>query len=854
MRADRKLKPLRSLIIVLFGMLWTGGSWLSAETREMVADPSLGAGPVKRFLVGADYRDLWATPIDVEVLDLSTEAGGLKPLFRVGGAQTFGLAMKGADGKSYTFRSLIKEQAQNLHESLRDYAIGRIFQDQQASLHPAATSMVPPLAKAAGVLHNTPRLIVLPDDPALGEFRELFAGRLGTIEEFPTVASDEYAGFYGATEIIKSNDMVPQWLADPNVRIDAQALLRLRLFDFYLGDWDRHANNHRWAKLPGKPDWQPIPEDRDQAFVDFQGLVLALARPFEPRLPRFKETYPSSIGLTTQGWPIHRWFLAELERADWIDMANDLRDRITDAVIDDAVSQMPEPYKPLSADKLTRILKARRDKLPEIADRIYRYTNAELDVQATDKSDRVDIWNLGEGKLEVRLTLKNGETPYFRRQLNPNETKSLRLYLRGGQNTIVCHDLGRGPIKIDVIGSRSNDDLQGCEAAKLRFTEIAEVEHRKEPLRIAPDAFGKVGLPSENIPPDSDRPRDWRSSTVPTFVIRANSDDGLVLGGGFSFDRFAFGKNPFAQRHTLSAGLSLTRGEAEVNYNGIYQHWNPKLRSTLSASIDSIDQADFFGFGNDTSDSGGSDLFETEQTRIVITPGVDYVLSPRVRLFSGLGINFYSTDDDDDTLLNDLAPLGVGDFSWVNLVGGVDYDTRDRSVFNSPGVHVRVEGSISPGTLDLDNSYRSIEGEAAGFFDFGARSLLALRVGGRTVAGAFPFQEAAYIGRTNVRGLDTNRFAGDASVFGNAEYRYSLGEASAYVARAEYGLFGFVDVGRVFVDDDILEDADDDSDQLHPSVGGGLSISGLDRTFLVSLAVAVSDEGAQGIFSAGFSF
>ena len=311
--AYRQINRLLYPLVIVLGLV-TSGSLFAAETREIVADPTLSAGPVKRFFFGADYRDLWTTPVEIEVLDLSSEAGGLTPQFRVGGAQTFGLALKGADGKSYTFRSLIKDQALNLHESLRGHAIGRIFQDQQAALHPAATSMVPPLAKAAGVLHNTPRLVLLPDDPALGEFRELFAGRLGTIEEFPTPASEGHAGFNGATEIIKSFDIVTQWLASPDVRIDARELLRLRLFDFFLGDWDRHANNHRWAKIPGKPDWQPVPEDRDNAFVDFEGAFLSLARPFEARLFKFEEDYPTSFGLTTQGWPIHRWFLAELDR------------------------------------------------------------------------------------------------------------------------------------------------------------------------------------------------------------------------------------------------------------------------------------------------------------------------------------------------------------------------------------------------------------------------------------------------------------------------------------------------------------------------------------------------------------
>ena len=847
-RVNRQFTGITRLLFTLIILLWTGGSWLAAETRVVTADPSLAAGPVKRLLLGADYRDLWTTPIEVEVLDFSTEAGGLKPLFRVGGAQTFGLAMKGADGKSYTFRSLIKEQAQNLHESLRDYALGRITQDQLATIHPASVVMVPPLAKAAGVLHNNPKLILLPDDPALGEFRELFAGRIGTIEQFPTEASDEYAGFAGATEIIKSFDIVPQWLASPDVRIDARALLRLRLFDFFLGDWDRHANNHRWAKIPGKPDWQPLPEDRDQAFVDFRGLLPALARPFDQRLLRLKENkYPSSFGLTQQGWPIHRWFLAELDRAAWIETANDLRNRITDDVIEEALSLMPQPYFELSADKLRRIIKGRRDNLPEIAERIYLFMSKELDVQATEKNDRIDLRDLGQGQLQVSVALKDGGSPYFLRQLNADDTKSLRLYLRGGQNILDCHGLVGGGIKIEVIGNHTNDVIQGCKAANLRFTESEEIEQRKEEIRVAPNPFETVGLPTKNVPPDSDRPRDWGSNLVPNYIARIDSDDGLVVGGGFTLQRFAFGRNPFGQRHMLTAGVS-SNGGFEASYTGTYQPFNPKLQYSLAANITSIDEADFFGFGNDTSDDGDSDFFDTDQTRTTITPSLDYVLSSKVNLFTGVEFNINSTDDDDDSLLNELAPLGVGDFNWAGLFGGINYDTRDRTVVESPGFHFRLEGSFSPAALDLDDSFTSVEGEIAGFIGLGERSLLALRLGGRNVEGDFPFQEAAYLGgRTDVRGLDTDRFAGDASVFANAEIRFKLGEASAYVARAEYGLFFFADVGRVFLEDE-------DEDDLHPAAGGGVSITALDGTFVVSAAIATSEERTKGIFNAGFTF
>src|SRR2546427_7135098 len=43
------------------------------------------AGWLHPALLGAHYRELWATPIQVEVLDLSRVGGGLTPLQRGGG-------------------------------------------------------------------------------------------------------------------------------------------------------------------------------------------------------------------------------------------------------------------------------------------------------------------------------------------------------------------------------------------------------------------------------------------------------------------------------------------------------------------------------------------------------------------------------------------------------------------------------------------------------------------------------------------------------------------------------------------------------------------------------------------------
>src|SRR5262245_61376578 len=89
-----------------------------AETRTVVTGQQYKASGGHEWILGKDYRGLWTTPITVDVLDLQKEGGGLTPAFRVGGVQTKGLALKGKDGKNYTFRGIDKDNSGLLEEDL----------------------------------------------------------------------------------------------------------------------------------------------------------------------------------------------------------------------------------------------------------------------------------------------------------------------------------------------------------------------------------------------------------------------------------------------------------------------------------------------------------------------------------------------------------------------------------------------------------------------------------------------------------------------------------------------------------------------------------------------------------------
>ena len=113
----------------------------------------------------------------------SKEGGGLEPVRQVGGLQTAGLALRGADGKSYTFRSLHKEPERLLPPEWRNSWPAKMLRDATSATHPGAGVMLPVLARAAGIPSTQPRLVVIPDDPRLGQFRSVFANQVGTFEE-----------------------------------------------------------------------------------------------------------------------------------------------------------------------------------------------------------------------------------------------------------------------------------------------------------------------------------------------------------------------------------------------------------------------------------------------------------------------------------------------------------------------------------------------------------------------------------------------------------------------------------------------------------------------------------------------
>ena len=506
----------------------------SLARSEVVIGAQYRAGGFHRWLWGTEYRRLWTTPVKVEVLDLHSFAGGLTPLSRVGGRETKGLALRGADGRSYTFRAIDKDATSILPEELQDTWVRNIVQDQIAANHPASFFVVDELMSAAGILRVEQQLMVMPDDPALGEFRKDFAGLAGQVYAFPSARSDKSPGFMGASEILNHLEFYRRMEASPQDRPDTRAFLKARLFDLLIGDWDRHRDQWKWAKLPGKDVWAPIPEDRDEAFSRFEGLVLTFARPRAPMLQNYSASYPGMKGLTWNGWDQDRWLLAGLERAEWAEVANELKSEMTDAVIQRAVRRMPAEYQEIDAKRLAHDLEARRDHLLEGADAFYRHIADKVQVHLTDAAECVEVKRLPAGDTLVQAWARGADgravgEPYYRRTLHPSETEEVQIYLRGGDDRVVTVGKPSG-IAVRVIGGSGHDVVDDSAGGGSQFYTTADAEIDRGPgSRLQRRAYTPPAPPSNApwIPP-----RDWGRDTFIHPVAELWQRHGLLRWSG----------------------------------------------------------------------------------------------------------------------------------------------------------------------------------------------------------------------------------------------------------------------------------------------------------------------------------
>lgn len=809
---------------------------------------------LKQVFNGKNHRKEWSTPVRLKVFNIHQEKGGFKIDGVGGGKQTKSLKLTDKDGHEWNLRTIDKDPAQAIPANFRESFAANIVQDLISAAHPYAPLAIPPMAEATGVMVATPEFFFVPDDPSLGYYRPMFANKVCMLErKDPAENEDSKSSYKLFNKMREDNDHT----------VDQEAVLRARLLDILVADWDRHFDQWRWATTDtgqGKL-YVPIPRDRDQAFFYSEGLIIRyVARRRIPFLKGLRYGIPKINSHNKVAKDFDRMFLNNLDENDWKRISTDFATRLTDSVISGAVHKMPPEIYAIRGKTITEKLINRKNIISYKSLRYYRFISKEVEVLGSNDNEFFRLTHPGGDsiKLTVYSYRKNADTNFimYQRVFDPKITKEIRLYGFNGADRFEVDSGIHSKIRIRMIGGRGNDSFTVKSPLRtIVYDNTNEQNYLRDYRRTK-----KVFQSDPNVNEYKMSGFNYPVRRYPRFLAGINGDDGLLMGTGFWFIDYGFRKEPYKSSHRLTTLFALTRKAYQIRYNGELIGLVGKNDLVMNGFLTSPVLNNFYGFGNSTKidESKGPQFYRVRYREA----GAEILL--RRHPFRILSLSFGPAiyrywnryENNDEYVLGKPGLIGLDSAdvytskTYAGVKVSLDLDNLNNDLFPTRGIRwTNTLTMMQP--LDKNSSaLNKIESDMVIYasLKIPARVVGVIKLGaGHIFNDSIQYFQALSLGQNNVlRGFRKNRFSGHSVAYGSMELRIKLFDSRSYILPGQVGMIVFNDVGRVWY-------KGESSKKWHYVAGGGLYYNPF-NIVIVSATIGFSTEETVFNFSLGTKF
>lgn len=819
----------------------------SFKDSVLVKASNLYANPngIKRLVLGQNYRKEWSTPVKMRVFKIKEERGGMKIVKKGGGMQTRSLRLVDSSGREWVLRTVDKDPESVLPEGLQGTFARKLVQDVISSSHPYGALAVPPMATALGIIHTKPEIVFVGNDENLGYYRNLFANQVCLLEERAPVEEEVRT---------RSTDKVFNKIIEEDDHIvDQKTVLRARLLDMFIGDWDRHFDQWRFSTLDtGKGKvYIPIPRDRDQVFFNNNGLLLnVVAYQTLPQFSGFKHKMRQTKHLGFNARYFDRIFMNNLSEKDWREALHEFDSLMTDSVIEAAVRRFPPEIYAISGPLIAEKLRARKAQMLKEGIKYERFLSQYVDVLGSQQAETFEVKKLSDTAIQVKVydLKKNGvdtSLVSYNRIVNPRITEEIRLYgFNSRDKFVIDESVQSRKLKIRIIGGKGADtfDVRG------RIKNFI-YDFTGEKNTILADRKSDLRLSANPLVNEFDyRSFRYDQTSFPAISASYNQEDGILVGGGIKNIKYGFRKDPFQHLHSLTALTALREKALRINYRGEFVHLIRYNDVVVDLNLHTPTLNNFYGLGNETTISPDKDL-SYYRTRYNFASG-DFLIRRRVAsnvLSVSVGPTVfhywnqpYRNEDKilenptliglDNSVYRDKTYVGGKAIMRVNNIGNTLFPTRGIDWTTSFESMAGVSGDAKPITKLTSemNIYAALSDPA--------KFVAVLRLGGGKIfSDSYEYFQALGLGQNNyLRGFRRNRFSGESMAYGSLEARVKLLTVNSYILPGSLGVVGFGDVGRVWV-------RNDQSAKWHFTPGAGFYYTPFNLV-LVSGTVAFSEE------------
>ncbi|MFN2456817.1 MAG: BamA/TamA family outer membrane protein [Chitinophagaceae bacterium] len=826
------------------------------DSITWVANPRLAGSGLKNFLMGKNYRKEWTDSVTVPVLDIGTEQGGLMPDKQGGGKQTKSLRFTDKNKKDWALRSIEKYPEAAIPADLRSGFAKDLVEQGVSASYPYASLSIEPMAKAAGIPVLRRRLVFVPDDPRLGRFREEFKNTLGILEERQPA---------GVKKAYNTDELVLRLAKDNDDHVDQKSVLRARLLDNFIMDFDRHEDQWQWATRDtgrGKI-YYAIPRDHDQAFFVSQGLIPRFVRKpwLVPEIQGFREETDNIKTFNRPARNFDRFFLNELSAEEWQKEIDTFLSAMTDDVIEASLHRQPKEVQQYSMNKIISTLQKKRKHFREDITEYYEFISREVDVVGSNQKELFTITKNNDGTVHVVSNKIDKEgnisSKIYDRLLDPNITNEIRIYGLSDDDVFKVEG-GDSPIKIRIIGGPGNDEFTNNGSAGKVLVYDASFEENK--------FTGNPGLTSKvSIDPQVNRYNRFGHKydfINPGISVAYNIDDGLYLGAKLEMIRQGFRKEPYRMRQYIEAHRALRTASYNFKYEGDFIHAVGNYDLTLRADVRApINVTNFFGIGNNTSIDESKPKREYYRARYDIADASVLLrkqLQSWMRFSYGPTFQYFRLEEDQNknhfisnTRLSglDSATLYKG-HTYAGGLFNLSINSKLNQVLPTRGFTLDLNVRPLLGINKYSSNLVQFNADMAVFISVTpqARTVLATRVGYGHNFGDYEFPQAHYLsGTENLRGYRKHRFAGRTMFFNNTEVRFKILDFNTYLFPGTLGLHAFHDVGRVW-------SVNDTSNDWHNGFGAGIWIAPIRRFVLTGSLTFSKEEKALPLLTFGYFF
>jgi len=769
---------------------------------------------LRKFFMGQNYRREWSAPVSMKIFNLRREKGGFKIEGLGGGEQTRSLRLRDKDGNEWVLRSLNKNPANTIPELYRGPMVEDLVAELKSSSFPFGAFIVPHLAEPLSIPTAKPELFFVPDDPALEYYRPIFSNTVCWLEL--RNASIDSSKTKSTAEVFFKK------MLDDNDHLPMQAeVLRARLLDILIADYDRHFDQWRWGAIDtGKGKlYYPVPRDRDQSFFYTDGKLLKfLSGRAMPFLKGFRPDIPKVEWLGYVARDFDRIFLTDLDKNEWEQSVTSFQQKLSDSVIRHAVQQLPPEIFRIDGEKIISKLISRRNILKNAAIKYYGFISRQVNIVGSNQKEYFKVSSVGD-KLQVRVYVKSkdNDTSFimYDRIFDPAVTKEIRLFGLHDEDVFEVEKSASSKIKLRIIGGRGIDtfDIKGNVEALLYDLKSAGGDYYLKDSSHAKKRFS-------NDPPVNDRSLlgfNYNTSKFPQFHFNYNSDDGTMIGAGFSRRTHGFRNLPYATDQKLSVVYAIDRGALRLQYRGEFNQITRNLDLVLKADFSSPTQQNFFGYGNNSqiNSSFSRRYYQTLYQYF----DAELLLRRRYfdKLYLMLGPYFYHYNASYQRNINNV----LGKPQQIRLDSAAVYskksyagfkitallDNRNKEFFPTRGIHWKNEVVATTKLSGGEGKYVAFTSDISLYASLRepAKLVAVLKFGGgRIFSKNYEYFQAMSIGASNdLPGFRRNRYAGKSSMYGGLELRMQLFNVNSYILPGPFGLAAFYNAGRVWQPNDV---------------------------------------------------